>query len=113
METFTRAFNICKQMLDTGKAKDKAQVKVHASEVIFLMYSIIEIPSDPDQLAIHEQFLRDNLGERSTQLAHFMFLKAKKLMANKEINAAEALVYVDEAISIEDEIQKDKPVKTA
>ena len=42
-----------------------------------------------------------------------MFLKAKKLMANKEISAAEALVYINEAVEIEDEIQKTKAVKNA
>lgn len=78
MDNFDRVIDICKRMIENGKAKEKPNIKIHAFESIQMIYSMLDSTITPEKNEAYESFVRKEFGERSTQAASYLFLKAKK-----------------------------------
>lgn len=72
--------------MNDPKVKDRKQFLTNVGELCFSLYSLYENQMQPSKALevtrIHNDVIRELHGEKSTQYATSLFLRAKSLMVN-------------------------------
>jgi hypothetical protein len=101
--------------MNDPKVKDRKVMLGNLGELCFSLYTLCENQNQNQKALevtkLHNDIIKELHGEKSTQYAQSLFLRAKSLMVNQG-DKVEQMAILEAAIRIEEENNKNKSTKS-
>lgn len=115
IETFERAIEIGEKKMNDPSLRDRKNLLTNLGELCFSLYTLSEnqmmVRKALEITKLHNKIIAELHGEKSTQYAQSLFLRAKSLMVNQG-DKQEQMDALNQAIAIEEENNKSKSIKS-